>query len=95
MPAIAANSGDTALAGRDGERLTALIDRSETKGSGLLQAITRNALQRHLTGTGGHYSIVASGGLFSADETQKLASYLAAENGEGNRGRRLAPVRRS
>jgi hypothetical protein len=78
MPAIAANSGDTALAGRDGERLTALIDRSETKGSGLLQAITRNALQRHLTGTGGHYSIVASGGLFSADETQRLTSYLAA-----------------
>jgi hypothetical protein len=78
MPDRAANSGDTALAGRDGERLTAIIDRSETKGSGLLQSITRNALQRHLTGTGGHYSIVASGGLFSADETQKLSSYLAA-----------------
>jgi hypothetical protein len=67
-------SGDVALAGPDGKRVSTLIDRSETSGTQLLYSITRQAVSR-LLGQGAFHAV--AGSLFNADELSRLTEYLS------------------
>jgi hypothetical protein len=70
----AASSGDVALAGKDGERITSLIDQSQARGIDVIYSLSRNALARHLGH--GHYAALATSSLFNADELRTLVDWL-------------------
>jgi hypothetical protein len=70
----AAKSGDVALAGKDGERIAALIDQSQARGIDVIYSLSRKALARHLAH--GHYVALATGSMFDADELRTLVSWL-------------------
>jgi hypothetical protein len=69
-----AASGDVALAGPDGRRITALIRKAEAEGTETLADIMRRALTRLLM-TG--YGAMTAAHLFNASETAELAAALS------------------
>lgn len=77
-----AKSGEVALAGKDGDRLNTLIDKSESTGADLLYRITKAALSR-LLDLGLTAATVASG-FYSPAELAELTHHLGAVIGTGD-----------
>lgn len=70
----AAKTGDVALAGKDGERITALIDQSQARGIDVIYSLSRKALARHFGH--GHFAALSTASLFDADELRQLVGWL-------------------
>ena len=80
-PLQAPDSGDVALAGKDGQRVEKLLTTSQQQGVKVLARIAREAVTR-LAGRG--IKAMASDQLFTAEEQQQLADSLAATNATAN-----------
>jgi hypothetical protein len=74
-----AKSGDTAVAGTDGQRVNTLIDKAESDGTATMYQIVRDALTRHLSTDGGHWHLLAnsSGMMFTPAQHSQLVDALA------------------